>query len=64
MRNIIILFMILVSISIANQMDDSQIGRYQILGNNDNFVKLLILDTTNGDLFMRVNKVFNSCVFQ
>ena len=57
MRNIIILLMILVSISIANQMDDSQIGRYQILGNNDNFVKLLILDTTNGDLFMRVNKL-------
>lgn len=44
---------LLSSILIAN----NQIGRYQIIDTSSDFGKILILDTTNGDLSIRTNKM-------
>ena len=52
-----ILFLIFSSIILSNSIEESETGRYQILNNDDTFVKLYILDTTNGDLFQRSNKL-------
>ena len=52
-----ILFLIFSSIILSNSIEQNETGRYQILNNDDTFVKLYILDTTNGDLFQRSNKL-------
>ena len=52
-----IFFLIFCSIILSNSIEENETGRYQILNNDDTFVKLYILDTTNGDLFMRSNKL-------
>ena len=52
-----IFFLIFSSIILSNSIEENETGRYQILNNDDTFVKLYILDTTNGDLFMRSNKL-------
>ena len=52
-----IFFLIFSSIILSNSIEQNEIGRYQILNNDDTFVKLYILDTTNGDLFQRSNKL-------
>tara|TARA_Y100000996_G_C22319153_1_gene559551 strand:- start:263 stop:643 length:381 start_codon:yes stop_codon:yes gene_type:complete len=56
MRLKLIFFLIFGSIILSTPLEANEIGRYQILNHDDTFVKLLILDTTNGDLFQRVNK--------
>tara|TARA_Y100001968_G_C18925218_1_gene511669 strand:+ start:35 stop:415 length:381 start_codon:yes stop_codon:yes gene_type:complete len=56
MRLKLIFFLIFGSIILSSSLKGNEIGRYQILNHDDTFVKLLILDTTNGDLFQRVNK--------
>ena len=56
MRLKLIFFLIFGAIILSSSLKGNEIGRYQILNHDDTFVKLLILDTTNGDLFQRVNK--------
>ena len=53
----LIFFLIFSSIILSNPLGGSEAGRYQILNHDDTYVKLFILDTTNGDLFQRVNKL-------
>ena len=52
-----IFFLIFSSIILSNSIEQNETGRYQILNNDDTFVKLYVLDTTNGDLFQRSNKL-------
>ena len=53
----LILCLIVSSIILSNSLEENEIGRYQILNHDDTYVKLFILDTTNGDLFQRLNKL-------
>ena len=53
----LIFFLIFSSIILSNPLEGNETGRYQILNHDDTYVKLFILDTTNGDLFQRVNKL-------
>ena len=53
----LILLLIFSTTILGNSLTKSQIGRYQIQNHDDTFVKLLILDTSNGDLFQRENKL-------
>jgi len=52
-----IMLLIFSTIILSNSLDESEIGRYQILNHDDTYVKLFILDTTSGDLFQRENKL-------
>tara|TARA_B110000116_G_scaffold119701_1_gene103792 strand:+ start:154 stop:495 length:342 start_codon:yes stop_codon:yes gene_type:complete len=42
---------------LSESLSLTETGRYQILNHDDTYVKLFVLDTTNGDLFMRENKL-------
>ena len=50
MKNILISIFMLGSISFANEIDESQTGKYQILWGDP---YIYVLDTANGDLFAR-----------
>ena len=53
----LIIFLVFSSIMLSESLSLTETGRYQILNHDDTYVKLFVLDTTNGDLFMRENKL-------
>ena len=53
----LILLLIFSTTILGNSLNQAQIGRYQIQNHDDTWVKLFILDTSNGDLFQRENKL-------
>ena len=56
MRKFILILVIPVLLS-SILIGSNQIGRYQIFDASNDFGKILILDTTNGDLSIRTNKI-------
>ena len=53
----LIIFLAFSSIMLSESLGLNETGRYQILNHDDTYVKLFVLDTTNGNLFIRENKL-------